>query len=311
MNETIYKYDYAVVVPVFENDELLIELANLIKETFKNLNKSYQLILVDDSKTNRSWQFVQQIYQQQPDIVTAIRLNRNYGQHNATLCGFQFIEAPWVITLDDDLEITPDQIPVLIERQKETEADVVSGAFRREKRSWFLNQLNKLFVNSGEKIKEEKSTKSSFRLIRKKFADRLLDFPHHFIFIDRVLMWYTQAIEYVEVRHQPSKKPLSGYEGKGIIELLSNILFFFSSIPIKAMTYFSFVLSLLTFSFGIFRLYKKVYFNVPLGYTSIIVAILFSTSIILFALGIIGEYLRRIYAILNHQPTFEIKKILQ
>ncbi len=310
MKEPTYKYDYAVVVPVFENDALLLELANLLKETFQKLHKSYQLILVDDSKTHRSWKFVQQVYQQQTDIVTAIRLNRNYGQHNATLCGFQFVDASWVITIDDDLEILPDQIPVLIERQKETQADVVSGAFQRKKRSWLLNQLNKLFVNSGEKIKKERSTKSSFRLIRKKFADRLLDFPHHFIFIDRVLMWYTQAIEYVEVEHQASKKSLSGYERQGIISLLSNILFFFSSIPIKAMTYFSFILSLLTFSFGIFRLYKKVYFNVPLGYTSIIVAILFSTSIILFALGIIGEYLRRIYAILNHQPAFEIKEVL-
>lgn len=311
MKEIVYKYDYAVVVPVFENNELLLELAELLEATFQQMGKSYQLILIDDSRTNVSWKYIEQIYQNQVEVVTAVRLTRNYGQHNATLCGFQFVDAPWVITMDDDLEIFPNQIPLLIAKQKETDADVVSGSFERNKRGPFFNMLNKVFVESGEKFIKENSTKSSFRLISKKLTDRLLGFPHHFIFIDRVLMWYTQAIESVEVAHFPSKKAVSGYQKQGIFTLLSNILFFFTSVPIKAMTYSAFMLSMFTFLFGIFRMYKKVYFDVPLGYTSIIVTILFSTSVILFALGLIGEYLNRIYAILNNQPNFEIKEVLK
>ena len=311
MKEDVYKYDYAVVVPVFENNELLLELAHLIQEAFEQLEKTYQLILVDDSKTNTSWHYIQQIHQNQPDIVTAVRLTRNYGQHNATLCGFEFVEAAWIITMDDDLEIFPDQIPLLIQRQKETDADVVSGRFKRNKRGKFLNFLNQIFVDSGEKIKKEKSTKSSFRLIRKKITDKLVGYPHNFIFIDRVLMWYTQFIEYVDVAHFPSQKVLSGYQKKDLLSMLSNIVFFFSSVPLKAMTYLSFVISFFTLIFGLQRFFKKIFYGSPMGYTSIIVTILFSTSIILFALGIIGEYLRRIYIILNKQPNFEIKKVLK
>ncbi len=311
MNDVDYKYDYAVVVPVFENNGILIELADLLEQTFTDLNKSYQLILVDDSKSNQSWKYVQEIYQKNKENTVAIRLSRNYGQHNATVCGFRYVNAPWVITMDDDLEIYPNQIPLLIGRQKETEADVVSGEFNRTKGGVFFNLLNKTFVNSGEKIKKERSTKSSFRLICKRLTDRLLEFPHHFIFIDRVLMWYTQSIEFVKVDHFKSQKPISGYQKKGLFSLLTNILFFFSSIPIKAMSYFAFVLSFFTFLFGMYRVYAKLINNTPLGYTSIIVSILFSTSMILFALGLIGEYLRRIYSILNNQPVYEIKSILK
>lgn len=311
MKELVYKYDYAVVVPVFENNGVIVELARLVHETFEKLKKTYQLILIDDSKTNTSWNYIQQVHESQPDIVTAIRLTRNYGQHNATLCGFEFVEAAWVITMDDDLEIFPDQIPLLIQRQKETEADVVSGRFNRNKGGTFFNFFNKIFVNSGEKLQKEKSTKSSFRLISKTITDKLIGFPHNFIFIDRVLMWYTQAIESVEVAHFPSKKQLSGYQKQGLIQVLGNILFFFSSVPLKAMTYLSLIISFFTLIFGLQRFFKKIFYGSPMGYTSIIVAILFSTSIILFALGIIGEYLRRIYVILNKQPNFEIKEVLK
>lgn len=311
MNTNGYKYDYAVVIPVFENNGVLLDLAKGLEETFSQLDKSYQLILVDDSKSNQSWKYVEQIYQQKKENTIAIRLSRNYGQHNATLCGFQYVNAPWVITMDDDLEIFPDQIPLLIEKQQETGADVVSGKFKRNKGGAFFNLLNKIFVSSGERVKRENSTKSSFRLICKRLTDRLMEFPHHFIFIDRVLMWYTQSIDFVEVDHFKSQKPISGYQKKGLFSLLANILFFFSSIPIKAMSYVAFVISFFTFIFGLFRVYAKVVNNVPLGYTSIIVTILFSTSMILFALGIIGEYLRRIYSILNHQPAYEIKSILE
>jgi len=115
MNTDGYKYDYAVVIPVFENNGVLLDLVEMLSETFNQLGKSYQLILVDDSKSNQSWQFVQQIYKQKKDNTIAIRLSRNYGQHNATLCGFQYVNAPWVVTMDDDLEIFPNQIPLLIQ----------------------------------------------------------------------------------------------------------------------------------------------------------------------------------------------------
>lgn len=311
MKTTDYKYDYAVVIPVFENNGILVRHAEMLKEVFNEIEKSYQLILVDDSKTNISWKFIEQVHEKHPGIITAIRLAKNYGQHNATLCGFHYADAPWIITMDDDLEILPNQIPLLIEKQKETEADVVSGSFKREKGGRFFNFLNKMFVDSGEKFLNENSTKSSFRLISRNISDRLLNFPHHFIFIDRVMIWYTQAIDHVEVEHQKSQKEVSGYQKKGLFNLLYNIMFFFTSIPIKLMTYLAFVLSILTFSFGVFRVYKRILYDVPLGYTSILVTILFSTSVILFALGLIGEYLRRIYAVLNNQPAFHIKTILK
>lgn len=311
MKEFSYKYDFSVVVPVFENDQLLEELVSELNHVFISLDKNYQLILVDDSISNSSWPIIEKIYKEQ-EYVIAIRLSRNYGQHNATICGFQYVEAPWVVTIDDDLEIPPAEIKKLIDKQIETDADVVSGNYGRKKGNPIYNLFNSSLKDSGEKIKREKSTKSSFRLISKNLTDKLLEYPHNFVFIDRVLMWHTQFIENVDVINQKSRKKQSGYNFNKKFNLLSNIVLYFSTIPLKAMTYLSFVISILAFGIGSFKIYRKLIYDTPImGYTSLLVAILFSTGLILFALGLIAENLRKIYTILNHQPSYNIKRILK
>ncbi len=311
MNRENFKYDYAVVVPVYEAEDLVFEIAEEMEKLFHTLNKSYQLIFVDDSKKFTTWPFLKKLVNDSKENITAVRLSRNYGQHNATVCGFSFVDAPWVVTIDDDLEIPPNEIKKLIQCQLETNADVVSGVYDRVKRGKLFNYFNKQFVNSGKNIKKEKSTLSSFRLIKKELVDELLKFPHHFVYIDRVLMWYTQSIEEVEVKNQPTKKSISGYSGNAVFGFFSNVLFFFSSFPIRAMTYIAFLISILTFLFGMQKLLAKILFDSPTGYASIIVTILFSTSLILFALGLIGEYLRRIFAVLNNQPVYQIKEVIK
>jgi len=112
------------------------------------------------------------------------------------------------------------------------------------------------------------------------------------------------------VTHLPRKYRKSGYTYRKLVHLVTNILLYYTMLPLKFLVYGGLTFSLITFGFGVFQIIKKVVFDVPLGYTSLIVAILFSTSIILFSLGIIGEYLRRIYMAQNLKPPFSIQKIL-
>ena len=128
--------------------------------------------------------------------------------------------------------------------------------------------------------------------------------------VDELLLWYTNNINFKQVEHHKRKEKKSGYSFTKLFKLAVNITIYYTAVPLKIMIYGGFISSLISFFFGIYFIARKIIFNVPLGYTSIIVAILFSTSIILFSLGIIGEYLSRIYMVQNKKPPYSIKKIL-
>ena len=151
---------------------------------------------------------------------------------------------------------------------------------------------------------------SSFRLLTADLAKKILHHEQNFIFLDEVLLWYTDDISFVEVKHLPRKYQQSGYSFTKLIRLFTNLVLYYTMVPLKFLVYGGFIISLVTFFVGLSFIIKKLVFNVPLGYTSLIVTILFSTSIILFSLGVLGEYLSRIYQVQNRKPPYSIKKII-
>ena len=105
--------EYSIVIPVYNSEKTLAKLVSRIQSTFKELNKSFELIFVDDCSQDNSWPVLQQLHKDYPNL-KIIRLLRNFGQHNATLCGFSQVSGKFVITMDDDLQHPPEEIPKLI-----------------------------------------------------------------------------------------------------------------------------------------------------------------------------------------------------
>src|SRR5210317_1297761 len=116
---------FSVVVPVFNSEDTLGELFNRSKAVIEEMDASFEFIFVEDCGRDNSWGVLQQMKKEHPDLITAIKLHRNYGQHNATICGFGFARGEMVITIDDDLQHPPEEIPRLIEKQHEDAADIV------------------------------------------------------------------------------------------------------------------------------------------------------------------------------------------
>lgn len=271
---------------------------------------AFEIIFVDDASQDDSWEVLSKLKAQTPEQITAIRLSRNYGQHNATLCGMSFAKGDYVITIDDDLQIPPDEIPRLISRQAETQADLVYGVFGKKNHSAIRN-LGSTSVKKSAKILHHSSGEgSSFRLMTGDLAQKILHHSQNFIFLDEVLQWYTDSIAFIEVRHLPRKYKQSGYSFRKLINLMGNIVLYYTTVPLKLLVVVGFILSLVSLAFGSYFIFKKLFYDVPLGYTSLIVTVLFSTSILLFGLGVIGEYLRRIYMVQNQKPSYSIKRIL-
>ncbi|OQA00977.1 MAG: Undecaprenyl-phosphate 4-deoxy-4-formamido-L-arabinose transferase [Planctomycetes bacterium ADurb.Bin412] len=135
---------YSVVVPVYRSAKTLPELYERVNQTFAGMEGNYELILVEDGGGDESWQVMQSLRQRDPRV-KIIRLMRNFGQHNALLAGFSFASGAYIITIDDDLQNPPEEIPKLIEAMQKQNQDVVFGIPREKKHSNWRNWCSQLF----------------------------------------------------------------------------------------------------------------------------------------------------------------------
>lgn len=306
------KPDISLVVPVYNSAGILKELFSLIDAVFTELGKSYQLILIDDGSKDSSWAVIEGLKQQFPSRILAVRFAKNYGQHNAVLCGFNYCMGDVVITMDDDLQNPPEEIKKLYAKYEETGADIVYGMPIDKKHSMLRNAGSMFVKKTSEFSSGNRGGGSSFRFIKKEIVNEIRNSHNfNFLYLDATIHHFTFNIEYVDVEHHVRKSGKSGYNLFKLMSLYLNILVNYSATPLKLMTYGGLFFALLSFLFGIRFIYKKLMHNVPLGYTSLIVSILFSTGLILFCLGIIGQYLYKLYQMQNQKPSFLIKNILK
>lgn len=301
---------YSIIVPVFNSEESLKDLFLEMQSLFLSRGEPFEVIFVDDGSSDRSWEVIRELKQSHADTVRGIRLSRNFSQHNATLCGISYASGDFIITIDDDLQIPPGEIEKLIQEAKNSGADLVYGVFTKKKHGAVRNIGSRTIKSSSKWLNDSPGEGSSFRLMTRELADNLKNHAQNFLYIDEVLHWYTDNIRFVTTEHQPRRYKRSGYTTGKLINLVANLLLYYTTLPLKFLVYGGFLFSLITLGFVIYFIILKIQFNVPLGYTSLIVSILFSTSIILFSLGIIGEYLRRIYLVQNRKPAWSVRSMI-
>jgi glycosyltransferase involved in cell wall biosynthesis len=302
--------DYSIVVPVYNSSESLEELFLRIGQTMAVMGKTYEVVFVDDDSADTSWNVLESIQRANPKQVIAIRLARNFGQHNATICGIAQASGSYIVTIDDDLQNPPQEILKLVETMKTTDADLVYGIYGKKHHSMARNLGSGALKGWSRRIFKTKGNGSSFRLMKSTVAKSLLNHQINFIYIDELFNWYTSHIAFVLVDHQKRPYQQSTYTSHSLFSLVSNLVIYYTAIPLKMMVYGGFIVALFSFLAGVIFIYKKIVHDVPLGFTALIVAILFSTSLILLSLGVIGEYLSRIYMVQNQKPPFAIKTVL-
>lgn len=301
---------FSVVVPVYNSEDSLGELFDGLQGVFGRMSATFEVIFVDDNSKDNSWKVLVELKAAHPGQITAIRLSRNFGQHNATFCGLGFATGKRIITIDDDLQNPPEEIEKLVSEHDKTGADLVYGYYGRKKHSPMRNAASRTLKKTAKILHNSPGEGSSFRLLTSELMRKILHHNHNFIFLDEVLLWYTDDITFVPVEHRPRKYKQSGYSTLSLFRLFANLVLYYTTVPLKLLVYGGFFFSIITFIYGIFSIVKKMFYDIQLGYTSLIVTILFSTSIILFSLGVLGEYLSRIYQVQNRKPPFSIKKVI-
>jgi polyisoprenyl-phosphate glycosyltransferase len=305
----VKQFDYSVVIPVYGGKDALPHLLERIFKVFDENDQTVQVVMVDDASPHTCWPTMAQLAEQFGTRVKAIRLARNSGQQSATLCGIHHSSANWIITMDDDLQHLPEEIPKLIAQQRDTDADLIYGVFPNKEHSWLRNAGSWLFNRGFGMLGSTSGNGSAFRLIRGSVCDRLLRNYHRHLLLDEVLSWHAASVAQVKVAHGGRQGGKSGYSNLRLLLMTMNYVVNYTVLPLRMMTYGGFLSSLITMGIGIYFIYEKLYADVALGFTSLIVAIFFSTSLILLCLGIIGEYISRMYTKDWDRPQYIIAEI--
>lgn len=300
----------SVVIPVFQSEPALSPLLDRLVKTLSAMHADYEVIFVNDGSTDNSWGVISSFVEQHPEHVRGINLSRNFGQHNALLCGMRSARKDIIVTIDDDLQHAPEDIPLLVGKLDEG-LDVVYGVARSRRHapmrvllSWFLRLVVKIVM--GNKIAFDIT---SFRAFRNQFQDLLESYNAPMVFIDVLLAWTTSRFGAVAVEHHPRRFGKSNYSWRRLFFQGVTVLISFSTVPLRLASWIGFFFTL----FGVGVLVYVVGMYLILGYSFPGFPFLASTIAIfagaqLFALGIMGEYLARIYFRMMDKPPYIIRQ---
>ncbi len=302
----------SIVIPVYNSAETLDELFSQIQKSLNGKQK-FEVILVDDGSKDESWEKIVSLKVAHPEEIRGVQLSRNFGQHNALVCGFSFAKGDLVLTMDDDLQHPPSEIPKMLEAFHSKNVDVVYGIYNTNKKHSSTRNAGSLFIQRSSKmVGGNLGMGSSFRLMKKALVEKVVYHKYQSnVFIDEILHWYTTHFATVEVEHHERKAGKSGYTMYRLIMMYFDILVNYTAIPLKMMTWIGLISSLTTFAIGVrFIIHKFRTPHIQLGFTAQIVAILFSTSLLMFCMGIIGQYMYKIYHLQSRRPSWSISEIL-
>lgn len=289
--------EYSVVIPVYNSGEWMDELIAAIQKVMDALDGKYEIVMVNDGSPKLdTWDIMLSMCEKYKHM-KMINLQYNSGQLNALLCAMKNSSGRYVITMDDDFQHSPDEIPKLVAKIKETNCDCVIANYAHKEHNGF-RKLGSKFANflSHKIYKKPKNiTSNSFRIMKRDLAVALTSYRGKFPQIGSMIFSLTRNIDVVTIEHKERKYGKSGYSVGHLITETMNIIINGSTFPIDFMAIFGFVVSGISFviAFVYFILYIVGSTTVP-GFTAQILATSFFSGVITFSIGIVGKYIGKI-----------------
>lgn len=301
----------SVVVPCYRSAESLPGLIDRLAGVLSGVATDHEVVLVNDGSPDegRTWRAIEDLASRHP-WVRGVHLMRNYGQHNALLCGLRLARGEVVVTMDDDLQHPPEEIPKLLAKLAEGH-DVVYGVPEIEQHGLLrdlASLVTKLALKSSMGVDIARNV-SAFRAMRTHLRDAFTKYGGAFVSIDVLLTWATTRFAAVSVQHDPRRLGASGYTFGKLIRHAINMITGFSLLPLQVATLVGlttslFGLGVLVYVIGRFLLQGSVVQGFP--FLASIIAIFGGAQ--LLALGIMGEYLGRIHFRSMDRPPYAVRE---
>ncbi len=302
--------EISIVIPCYNTTPIIYEMIEEIKKAMKLINvKEYELILVNDCSPNPDTITMLKDIVQANDFVKLIDLAKNTGQANAQVAALNYVSGQYIINMDDDMQTHPKNIPYLYDKIKEG-YDLVLGKYKKKRHSVFRNFLTKaddkfekIFINKPEDINF-----TSFWITQRYITDEIKKYKNPYSFMEGLFIRSAGKICNVEIEHFDRQEGTSGYNFKKLVKLWSNFTGF-TILPLRIADAIGGITALLGIIFMIKIIINKIQDpSMPMGYASTMSVILLFFGVTISLIGIVGEYIGRIFMSINGTPQYIIKQ---
>ncbi len=301
------------VIPCYRSQNTILKVVDEIERTVRTRDGfDYEIILVNDCSPDDVWSVISDLAKRN-EKVTGINLAKNFGQHSALLAGYNHCSGDYVISLDDDGQTPADEVYKLIDKLEEG-FDVVYASYGEVHQN-IIRRLGSDFAKAMSDymfdIKGSKEQGSSYYVAKKFIIDEMTNYKNPYPYMAGLILRVTRNIGFVFVTHRDRMEGRSGYSFKGLVNLWLNGFTAFSVKPLRIGSYTGFTTAALGMLYAIYIIIKKLFFHPEMatGWSSTISVIMIVGGIIMAMLGLIGEYVGRIYICINNSPQYVIKDI--
>jgi undecaprenyl-phosphate 4-deoxy-4-formamido-L-arabinose transferase len=304
------KYGFTIVIPLYRSESSIPDLIKRLENL--SIVESWNVVFVDDGSPDNTYQAIKNILQNSPLNAILVRHTRNYGEHNAVLTGYRHASGEYILNLDDDLQNPPEEALRMLQYARDNNFDVVYGNYRSKKHANWRN-IGSLFANNTAKfLLDINGTEylSSFRCVSFHIAKNIADYKGPYVYIDGILSQLTSSISSLDVQHDERFIGESSYNMRRLIRLWLVILTGFSLMPLRITILIGISSALLGASGLGYALISSIFEkNQTPGWTSLISSILFFGGIQCLLLGVVGEYIGRIYLAISGKPQSLVRSI--
>jgi undecaprenyl-phosphate 4-deoxy-4-formamido-L-arabinose transferase len=299
-------------VPVYNEQDNLRDLHRRVAETLAPAGRTWEIIFVDDGSRDGSLRVLAELQRQDPGHVRVVELLRNFGQHPAVFAGFSVVRGQVVITLDADLQNPPEEIPRLVAALEEGH-DVVGGYRRQREDSWFRKMASRIvnYLTARATGIRMRDYGCMLRAYRRQVVDAMLGAAEISTFIPALANSLAHDVVEIEVGHAPRLRGESKYSFWRLIKLNFDLMTGFSTLPLQFISWTGALLAIAGFGFGIFLFVRRLIVGPEVEGVFTLFAILFAfLGVQLFCLGLLGEYVGRIYSEVRRRPRYLIRRVI-
>ncbi|HLJ20764.1 MAG TPA: glycosyltransferase family 2 protein [Stellaceae bacterium] len=305
-------FTLSIVIPVYNGAKSVGELVEALESL--DIEGGHEIVLVNDGSPDDSLAVCQRLVAKATMVpITLVNLARNFGEHNAIMTGLRHTRGAWVITMDDDLQNPPSEVKRLLEHARATAKDVVYTRYAVKQHAYWRN-LGSRFANWVADVLMEKPKGlylSSFRCMSAFLVEQVTRYEGPFPYVDGLVMQATQSIDTIEVEHLPRMAGRSNYTLKRLVRLWINIFVNFSVLPLHLSTIAGFALSLIGLVGVVSVVIEALFFEPPQGWASLMAATLLLSGVQLLILGILGEYMGRLFLTANRKPQTVVRDVIR
>jgi len=302
----------SIVIPVYNGADTIGRMVDKLIEILGADN--LQIVLVNDGSRDRSDEVCRQIISQYPQIVTYINLSRNFGEHNAVMAGLNYARGDYAVIMDDDFQNPPEEVSHLLNEAVTNQYDIVYSYYDKKEDSllrnlgsWFNNRVANFLLQKPRDL-----YLSSFKIFSKFVVREIVKYKGPFPYVDGLALRCTNKVGKVKVRHD--KRPLgrSGYTLKKLLRLWLNMFINFSMVPLRISFFLGLIFSCLGLVLSIYIVVDKLMHpDIPMGWPSLIIAVMVFSGVQLLILGLIGEYLGHLLLNENRTPQFVVRDVFR